>query len=259
MRAISRRPPRAAPLRGRVLRRRRTARAHPRVIPASTSSDRGAAAATGRSMHLNGHIDVVPAGDGWTVDPFGGLVRDGRIYGRGVCDMKAGLAAAVFAAEAIERAGVRAAGHDRDQRHGGRRKRRLRRRRVAGARCGRIAKARTDYVIIPEPLNVDRICIGHRGVYWFELTTRGRIGARQHAVSRRQRDRRHGPRCCGAISRRADAGAGAARVTVMPVVPRGCAARDDQRQRASTAVSRSTASRRRASPIAAARCSIAGS
>jgi succinyl-diaminopimelate desuccinylase len=35
---------------------------------------------------------------------------------------------------------------------------------------------KTDYVIIPEPLNVDRICIGHRGVYWFELTTRGRIG-----------------------------------------------------------------------------------
>jgi succinyl-diaminopimelate desuccinylase len=41
---------------------------------------------------------------------------------------------------------------------------------------GRIAKGRTDYVIIPEPLNVDRICIGHRGVYWFEVTARGRIG-----------------------------------------------------------------------------------
>ena len=40
---------------------------------------------------------------------------------------------------------------------------------------GRIAQGRTDYVIIPEPLNVDRICIGHRGVYWFEVTTRGRI------------------------------------------------------------------------------------
>src|SRR5207248_996375 len=43
------------------------------------------------------------------------------------------------------------------------------------AECGRIARGRTDYVIIPEPLNVDRICVGHRGVYWFELTTRGRI------------------------------------------------------------------------------------
>src|SRR5476649_1236978 len=128
----------------------------------------------GPVVHLNGHIDVVPAGDGWTVDPFGGLVRDGKIYGRGVCDMKAGIAAAVFAAEAIERAGVRLPGTIEisgtvDEESGG----------FAGvawlAECGRIAKARTDYVIIPEPLNVDRICVGHRGVYWFELTTRGRI------------------------------------------------------------------------------------
>ncbi|HSC25655.1 MAG TPA: acetylornithine deacetylase/succinyl-diaminopimelate desuccinylase family protein, partial [Vicinamibacterales bacterium] len=40
----------------------------------------------------------------------------------------------------------------------------------------RLAAERTDFVIIPEPLNVDRICIGHRGVYWFEVTTHGRIG-----------------------------------------------------------------------------------
>ena len=57
-------------------------------------------------VHLNGHFDVVPVGAGWTVDPFGGLVRDGRIYGRGSCDMKAGITAAVYAAEAIRRAGI---------------------------------------------------------------------------------------------------------------------------------------------------------
>ena len=39
-------------------------------------------------MHLNGHFDVVPAGEGWTRDPFGGDVVDGRIYGRGSCDMR---------------------------------------------------------------------------------------------------------------------------------------------------------------------------
>src|SRR5438477_3393474 len=50
-------------------------------------------------VHLNGHFDVVPAGDGWSVDPFGGLVRDGRLWGRGSADMKAGLAAAIYAAE----------------------------------------------------------------------------------------------------------------------------------------------------------------
>jgi succinyl-diaminopimelate desuccinylase len=146
-------------------------RAHPRVNVVGTR--RGDAA--GPVVHLNGHFDVVPAGDGWTVDPFGGEVRDGRIFGRGVCDMKAGIAAAVFAAEAIERAGVTLPGTIEisgtvDEESGG----------FAGvahlAERGRIAKGRTDFVIIPEPLDVDRICIGHRGVYWFEVTARGRIG-----------------------------------------------------------------------------------
>jgi succinyl-diaminopimelate desuccinylase len=143
---------------------------HPRVNV--VGSRRGGA---GPVVHLNGHIDVVPPGDGWTVDPFGGLVRDGKIFGRGVCDMKAGIAAAVFAAEAIARAGVTLPGTVEisgtvDEESGG----------FAGvaylAAAGRIKAGRTDYVIIPEPLNVDRICIGHRGVYWFEVTARGRIG-----------------------------------------------------------------------------------
>ena len=98
-----------ARIRRRVHHRHRSARAHarhPRVNVVGTR--RGDAA--GPVVHLNGHFDVVPAGDGWTVDPFGGEVRDGRIYGRGVCDMKAGIAAAVFAAEAIRRAGVRLPG-----------------------------------------------------------------------------------------------------------------------------------------------------
>lgn len=125
-------------------------------------------------LHLNGHFDVVPVGEGWTVDPFGGEVRDGRIYGRGTTDMKAGIAAAVYAVEAIRRAGVDLAGTVEvsgtvDEESGG----------WAGmawlAEQGRVAEGRTDAVIIPEPLNVDSICIGHRGVYWFEVTTHGRI------------------------------------------------------------------------------------
>ena len=143
---------------------------HPRVNVVGTrpGDSRGCV------VHLNGHIDVVPPGDGWSVDPFGGLVRDGKIFGRGACDMKAGLAAAVFAAEAIDRAGVPRPGTIEisgtvDEESGG----------FAGVawlcKTGRIAKTRTDYVIIPEPLNVDRICVGHRGVYWSELTTHGRV------------------------------------------------------------------------------------
>jgi succinyl-diaminopimelate desuccinylase len=125
-------------------------------------------------VHLNGHFDVVPAGDGWTRDPFGGQVIDGRIYGRGSCDMKAGIAAAFFAVEGIRRAGIALNGSVEisgtvDEESGG----------FAGvawlAEHGRLSAARTNYVIIPEPLYVDRICIGHRGVYWFEVLTRGRI------------------------------------------------------------------------------------
>jgi succinyl-diaminopimelate desuccinylase len=128
----------------------------------------------GPGVHLNGHIDVVPPGLGWTVDPFAAVVRDDRIIGRGVCDMKAGIAAAVFAAEALQRAGVELPGWLEisgtvDEESGG----------FAGvahlAQVGRITKTRTPFVIIPEPLNVDRICIGHRGVYWFALTTKGQI------------------------------------------------------------------------------------
>src|SRR5262249_36511160 len=57
------------------------------------------------TLHFNGHIDVVPPGEGWTLDPFAGELRDGRIYGRGVTDQKSGMAASLFAIEAIRRAG----------------------------------------------------------------------------------------------------------------------------------------------------------
>jgi succinyl-diaminopimelate desuccinylase len=143
--------------------------AYPRV---NVVGRRGTAARP--CVHVNGHIDVVPVGQGWSVDPFGGLVRDGRLYGRGACDMKAGLAAAIFAAEALRRAGVAVDGSLEisatvDEESGG----------WAGvawlAEQGLLARQRVDYVIIPEPLNVDRICVGHRGVYWCEIATHGRI------------------------------------------------------------------------------------
>jgi len=145
-------------------------RSHPRLNVVGTRPGKG----KGPLVHFNGHFDVVPAGEGWTVDPFGGDVRDGKIWGRGTGDMKAGIAAAVYAAEALRRAGVEPAGTLEvsgtvDEESGG----------FAGvaylAETGRIARGRTDYVIIPEPLGVDRICIGHRGVWWFEVALHGRI------------------------------------------------------------------------------------
>jgi len=113
-------------------------------------------------------------GEGWTVDPFVGLTRDKRIYGRGVTDQKAGIAASIFAVEAIRRTGVKLGGGIEqsatvDEESGG----------FAGmaylASHGYVQRDRTDFVIITEPLNVDRVCLGHRGVYWFEVATHGHI------------------------------------------------------------------------------------
>jgi succinyl-diaminopimelate desuccinylase len=145
--------------------------AHPRINVIGHMAGSG----PGPRMHFNGHFDVVPVGQGWTVDPFAALLRDGKLYGRGTADQKAGIAASIFAIEAIRRSGVRLAGTVEqsgtvDEESGG----------FAGvawlAQLGLIHKDRTDYVIITEPSNVDRICIGHRGVYWFKVVQHGRIG-----------------------------------------------------------------------------------
>ncbi|HEY8948184.1 MAG TPA: acetylornithine deacetylase/succinyl-diaminopimelate desuccinylase family protein, partial [Rhizomicrobium sp.] len=128
----------------------------------------------GPCVHFNSHIDVVQTGAGWTVDPFGGEVKDGKVYGRGACDMKGGLAASVVAVEALLDAGLDLPGAIEisgtvDEESGG----------YGGvaylAERGWFSKPRVDHVIIPEPLNVDRVCIGHRGVWWAEIETLGRI------------------------------------------------------------------------------------
>ncbi|GAB4109587.1 MAG: ArgE/DapE family deacylase [Roseiflexaceae bacterium] len=65
-------------------------------------------AGNGPSLILNGHTDVVPAGDErlWRFPPWRATVADGRVYGRGALDMKGGLACAIAAAKAIQAAGV---------------------------------------------------------------------------------------------------------------------------------------------------------
>lgn len=128
----------------------------------------------GPTVHFNAHIDVVEAGLGWTYPPFEGVIRGDKIYGRGTCDMKGGLAAAIIAADAFmavmgDFPGAIEISGTVDEESGG----------FAGvgwlAKQGLFSKPRVDHVIIPEPLNKERICLGHRGVWWAEIETKGRI------------------------------------------------------------------------------------
>lgn len=63
----------------------------------------------GKTLVLNGHIDVVPPGDvsQWVdQNPYAGVTRDGNVYGRGACDMKGGLVCCLYAIRAIRAAGI---------------------------------------------------------------------------------------------------------------------------------------------------------
>jgi acetylornithine deacetylase len=112
---------------------------------------------------LTGHMDTVGVGD--MQEPFSGEVRDGKLYGRGSCDMKCGLAAILGAVKALRDAGLRPAGDLY----------------VAGAAdeeylsCGsaQLAKAyRVDGVVVAEPSGFT-IVRAHKGFIWFEVKTFG--------------------------------------------------------------------------------------
>ncbi len=173
---------------------------------------------SGDCVHFNSHTDVVEVGAGWTFDPFGAEISDGKIYGRGTCDMKGGLAASIIAAESfIEThpafAGAIEISGTADEESGG----------YGGvaylAEQGYFNPDRVQHVIIPEPLHKDRICLGHRGGWWAEIETKGEIA---HGSMPFLGDCavRHMGAVLGAFEDKLFP-AMAARTTDMPVVPDG--------------------------------------
>ncbi|CAF1481090.1 unnamed protein product [Rotaria magnacalcarata] len=141
------------------------------TLPPNTTS------ITGKTIHFNGHVDVVHEGDisKWNFDPFGGEIKGGKIYGRGVSDMKGGIAAQIYAIEVIKAAGLKLKGTVEqsavvDEESTGNRN--------AGmgyfVEKGYITKEKTTAVIITEPLNSCNVCCGHRGTIWGDITFYGK-------------------------------------------------------------------------------------
>lgn len=136
--------------------------------------------ADGKRLVLSGHLDVVPPGDPatWSVDPWGADIRDGRLYGRGACDMKGGVAAILAAVRAL---GADGSLHRLDgelsvvlvssEEDGGQGT-------LGAIRSG----ATADMAIITEPSRLD-VVVAHAGAITFRLAVPGRAA---HASQRRE-------------------------------------------------------------------------
>ncbi len=122
----------------------------------------------GKSLILQGHCDVVPAGplDMWETPPFSPVVRDGRMYGRGACDMKSGTIGALFALDAIAAAGFRPTARIHFQSVIEEESTGL------GALSTLQRGYRADCCFIPEPTS-GRMVRAQVGVIWFRLRVRG--------------------------------------------------------------------------------------
>ncbi|WP_316196484.1 ArgE/DapE family deacylase [Bradyrhizobium sp. SZCCHNS3053] len=126
------------------------------------------ATSAGRSLILQGHCDVVPAGplDMWETPPFSPVIRDGRMYGRGACDMKSGTIGALYALDAIKAAGFKPTARIHiqsviEEESTG-----------VGALSTLQRGYRADACFIPEPTS-GKMVRSQVGVIWFRLKVRG--------------------------------------------------------------------------------------
>ncbi|MGC5325160.1 peptidase [Brevibacillus sp. SYSU BS000544] len=135
----------------------------------------------GRSIILNGHVDVVPEGDRnqWEHDPYSGTIVDGKLYGRGSTDMKGGNLASLLAIELLQSLGIRLKGDVIfqsvvEEESGG-----------AGTLATILRGYKADAALIPEPTNL-KIFPKQQGSMWFRLLVRGRSahgGTRYEGIS----------------------------------------------------------------------------
>ncbi len=124
----------------------------------------------GKVLLLNGHMDVVPPGEDWTVDPFGAEIKDHKLYGRGSSDMKSGIASMMAAMIGQKRSGIPFYGEivfmavcDEE----------------TGSEYGTAYLLKqgvgrnADFAIVAEPTNL-RVELGNRGLRWFDIRVRGK-------------------------------------------------------------------------------------
>jgi succinyl-diaminopimelate desuccinylase len=119
---------------------------------------------------LNGHYDVVPVGTGWSKEPFSPVIENGRIYGRGSCDTKGGIAAMMMAVKAISQCKVNLKGEliialtpDEEL--------------SSGAGVSYLLNKeliKPQYAIITEPTGPKNIVIGQKGGIWGEISVKGK-------------------------------------------------------------------------------------
>jgi len=130
----------------------------------------------GRSLILNGHVDVVPTGPEklWTESPWSGAIKNDRIYGRGSCDMKAGLASGIFAIQVLKSIGFEPSGNIMIQSVIG----------EESGGCGTLTNIvkgyRADAAVILEPTSL-KLCPIQSGALTFRLIIPGKA---THAAMR---------------------------------------------------------------------------
>lgn len=121
-------------------------------------------------LALSGHVDVVPAGEGWSHPPFGNAVDDGRLYGRGASDMRGPVACMLAAARRTEAPLTVVLTTDEETTMDAAR---------AFVDDGLLSEA--PLVVVGEPTGLD-VAVASKGVLWLELTA---TGARGHASTPR--------------------------------------------------------------------------